>query len=174
MVIRIFYVAIAIFSIAMVILSVQAPYLSEFFKNELEIASIEMEGIIDYEVNNEIILSSFEAQKGIRYSTRDEFFNFIGKNIDKDTNNTLTANKAIYKGDIITFIDNAIYLNSDNLQYKSDEIVYNSKEKTIKSDKPFVAMQDDKKVIGSSVIYDLNKKQTFAKGVNAWFSTKQD
>ena len=56
MVIKIFYVAIAIFSVAMVFLSLQDPYLTEAFKKDNTIANMEMIGINDYEIGEKINL----------------------------------------------------------------------------------------------------------------------
>lgn len=172
MAIRIFYFGIAIFSVMMVILSVQTPYFSDFFKNELNLAETEMSKIVDYEVTNEKINARYKAQKGIRYKDKDEFENFKGLVLGNDTNHTLSSKKAIYKGEIIEFLDDAKYKNSDEINYISDEIIYNTKTKIATSNKPFILWQNENNVTGLTLKYDLNTKQTFATGVHGCFIRK--
>ena len=171
MVIKIFYVAIAIFSVAMVFLSLQDPYLTEVFKQDENIANMEMFGINDYEVSQSII-SKMSAKSGIRYETYDEFKDFKGVRID-DINHTLYSKVAIRKDDEIIFKGNANYQNSDNINYNSEEIIYNIKTKIVKSNTPFTMWQNDDKVTGTSIKYDINKKQTNAKGIKAWYQLKE-
>ena len=75
MVIKIFYVVIAIFSVAMVFLSVQTPYFEEMFKENLNVSNLEMQGVRDYQVG-EKISDEFKTKNGIRYKDRDEFYEF--------------------------------------------------------------------------------------------------
>lgn len=173
MALRIFYFGIAIFSVAMVILAVQTPYLGDFFKQELNVASLEMDNIIDYEVNSQIIVGRYEADKGIRYSDKDEFMNFVGYVISKDNNHTLSSDIAIYQGDEIKFINNAKYYNSDAFNYISDEIIYNTVTKIAVSNKPFVLWQYENNVTGLTIKHDLNTQQTFATGVYGCYNIKK-
>ncbi|MDK8323621.1 MAG: LPS export ABC transporter periplasmic protein LptC [Campylobacter ureolyticus] len=172
MAIRIFYFGIAIFSVMMVILSVQTPYFSDFFKNEIDLAQTEIFDIADYEVTEEKIIAKYEADKGVKYKDKDEFENFKGLILNKDTNHTLSSKKAIHKDDIIEFLGNAEYKNSDEINYISDEIFYNTKTKIATSNKPFILWQNENNVTGLNLMYDLNTKQTFATGVNGWFIRK--
>ncbi|CZE49244.1 Uncharacterised protein [Campylobacter geochelonis] len=173
MVIRIFYIAIAIFSVAMVILSVQTPYFSDFFKEDLSVANMEMTKIEDFEVSENKITGKFSSDSGVRYKDRDEFNGFLGEILGDDVNHTLSSKKAIRKNDVLTFFGDAKYKNSDNLNYISDEIIYNTKTKIAQSNMPFVMTQYENKVVGANLKYDLNKKQTFATGVHGWFQTKE-
>lgn len=173
MVIKIFYIVIAIFCVTMVILSVQSPYLSDDFKRDLSIANMEMNNIIDYEVSQSVT-GKFTSDKGTRYNDRDEFENFYGQIFEKDTNHTLKSNKARYKKDIVTFSGKATYTNTDDLNYISEEIIYNLKTKVAQSDKPFVMTQNNDKITGKNLKHILATKQTFAKGVHAWIQTKEN
>ena len=171
MVIKIFYVAIAIFSVAMVFLSLQDPYLTEAFKKDNTIANMEMIGINDYEIGKKINLQII-AKSGTRYKNYDEFRDFNGTHLDVDLNHTLSSKTAIRKGDTLTFKGDANYHNSDNINYTSQEIIYNTKKKIVKSDSDFVMWQGEDKVSGKSIVYDINKKQTNAKGIHAWYLIK--
>lgn len=173
MALRIFYFGIAIFSVAMVILAVQTPYLSDFFKDELDIASLEMHTIIDYEVDEQIVSGKYEADKGVRYSNKDEFINFTGFVVGEDINHTLSSDLAIYEGDEIHFINNARYYSSDAFNYTSDEIIYNTATKIVLSNKPFTLWQYENNVTGLTIKHDLNTKQTFATGVHGWYHIQE-
>ena len=172
MVIKIFYVAIAIFSVAMVFLSLQDPYLTETFKQDNAIANMEMNGIVDYEVGQNIN-SKIIAKSGTRYKTYDEFSEFSGVRIENNETHTLRSDIAIRKGDELVFKGNANYHNSDNINYNSEEIIYNTNSKIVQSNVPFVLRQGDDSVSGNSIIYDINKKQTNAKGIKAWYFLKE-
>ncbi|NLK66804.1 MAG: LPS export ABC transporter periplasmic protein LptC [Campylobacteraceae bacterium] len=173
MALRVFYFGIAIFSVAMVILAVQTPYFGDFFKEELDIASLEMEKIIDYEVTPAKITSKYEAKKGVRYSNKDEFINFVGHTIDDDVNHTMSSNIAVLQGDEVWFIDDARYSSSDAFNYISDEIVYNRVTKIVTSNKPFTLWQYENNVTGLTIKHDLKTKQTFATGVHGWYNLQE-
>lgn len=171
MVIKIFYFVIALFSVAMVFLSVQTPYVSDIFKENSKIAVMEMKDITDYEISPQLIVGEYKAKSGERFKNRDEFSKFKGRILD-DINHTIISDKAQMNGDIITLWKNGHYQNTDNINFYSEKIVYNSKKKFLKSDTNFTMTQDTDKVTGKSVEYDINKKQTKAKGVKGWFQSK--
>jgi len=172
MVIKIFYFAVAIFAVAMVILSVQTPYVSDIFKEDAKIAVIEMNGVTDYQISSEQVLGKFDATSGKRFKKHDEFENFHGIYLGEDVNHTLKSKKATIKGKVITLQNDAKYSNSDDINYTSSKIIYNSKTKIINSPKEFRLTQNQDIVIGNNATYDMNKKQTFAKGVHGWFQTE--
>ncbi|MSN96016.1 LPS export ABC transporter periplasmic protein LptC [Campylobacter sp. FMV-PI01] len=171
MAIRIFYIAISIFSVAMVFLSLQTPYFRDFFKSNLEIASMEMIDIVDYGITPDIVNSKYTAKKGVKFKDRDEFYDFRGQ-ILGDFNHTLSSKKALYKNNTITLFDDVKYSNSDGLNYLSDEIIYNTKTKIVKSQNQFLMLKGENNITGKNLVYDLNKKQSFAKEVKAWYHIK--
>ncbi|MDA3077500.1 LPS export ABC transporter periplasmic protein LptC [Campylobacter sp. JMF_06 NA1] len=170
MVIKIFYVVIAIFSVAMVFLSVQTPYFEEMFKENLNVSNLEMQGVRDYQVG-EKITGEFRAKNGIRYKDRDEFYEFDAVIID-DINHTISSNLAVKKGDNIKFSGSAHYRNSDEIDYKSEQITYNLKNKIVRSDVPYTLTQGENKVTGEKISYDTKNKKTNSKGIHAWYYTQ--
>ena len=87
MVIKIFYFFIALFSVVMVFLSVQTPYVAELFNgDDSKIATIEMHGIDDYEITNDKITAKFSAKSGERFSNKDVFSDFVADKIFDDLN----------------------------------------------------------------------------------------
>ncbi|NLY04286.1 MAG: LPS export ABC transporter periplasmic protein LptC [Campylobacter sp.] len=172
MALRVFYIGIAIFAVALVFLTFQVPYTENFFKVDIDISTMEMDGIINYEVSTAGISAVYEADSGVRFHDRDEFINFRGKMLGKDRNHSMVSNKVISKGDELIFIGDAKYLSSDDISYVSQEIIYNTKDKTAVSNVPFILRQNENNVTGDTLVHDLNHEQTFATGVHAWYFFK--
>lgn len=152
----------------MVVLGFQVPYFSDMLNDKIIIANIEMDDIKDFQVADTIDIKSI-AKKGIKYQDREEFIKFASFLYAKDLNHTISSDIAVHKGDLIIFNPNTIYKNSDNLTYKTKEIIYNMKTKIAISNYPFIATKDRDRVIGKSLVYDLNKKTTLAREVKGWF-----
>ncbi|MCI6988729.1 MAG: LPS export ABC transporter periplasmic protein LptC [Campylobacter sp.] len=172
MAVKFFYGLIAFFIVTIAFLTVQTPYINEFFDENLSVANMQMGGIVDYDINSSVISVKTTATSGTRYKTHDEFYEVKADRID-DVNSTIIANKAIYKGDILTLLDDATYINSDDMVYVSDEIIYDSKANTLTSNTPYILSQDINLVKGSWIKYDISKKQTFSKGISAWYQLKE-
>lgn len=168
MAVKFFYGLIAFFVVTIAFLTVQTPYVNEFFDENLSIANMQMSGIVDYDINSSIISTQILASKGTRYKTHDEFFDIKADRID-DVNSTLIGNKAVYKGDILTLLGDATYINTDDIVYVSDEIIYDSKAKTLTSNTPYIFSQNINLVKGNWIKYDISNKQTFSKGIKAWY-----
>ncbi|QKF64456.1 hypothetical protein [Campylobacter corcagiensis] len=169
MALRIFYFGTILFAVALVFLMMQVPYTKDFFKDDIDIATMEMRDITDYQVDINGTNAIYQADSGIRYSSHDEFENFRGKMIDSDRNHSMRSNVAISKGDELIFKGKATYLSSDDINYISEEIIYNTKDKTATSKVPFFLRQNENNVTGDSLVYDLKFKQTYATGVHAWY-----
>lgn len=172
MVIKIFYVAIAIFSVAMVFLSLQEPYSLQTFKEDVQLGNLELKNVVDYEVGQNIS-AKLMAKSAVKFKDYDEFKDFKGTLLQNNINHTLTSDIAIHKGDELIFKNNAKYQNSDNINYTSQEIIYDTKAKIVQSKTPFTMWQNSDKVTGNSIKYDIDKKQTTAKGVKAWYTIKE-
>ena len=85
----------------------------------------------------------------------------------------LSSDKAISQNDEIIFQKNANYENNDSLKFKSDEVIYNTKTKIVRSEANFTITRNGDKALGDSGSYDLGKKQTQIKGLRAWVEEKQ-
>ncbi|ASM40650.1 LPS export ABC transporter periplasmic protein LptC [Campylobacter sp. RM12327] len=172
MVIKIFYFVIALFSVSMALIAFQSPYLKQISKIEVGIASMQMNGIKNYEINSSGINGLYEATKALRINDDDYFYDFKGKILRDDTVHNLRSDEGIYKKDEVIFKKNAFYENSNNLNFSSQEIIYDIKSGIVKSDVDFVATQNKDKIIGKSVKYDTKNKQIYAKGVHSWINLK--
>jgi len=152
LVVKIFYFVVAIFSAVMIFLAAQDPYLANVLKVDTKISNMQVNDVVDYEINSTKISGVYESDELNRYSDRDEFLDFK---------------------DEIIFQKNANYENNDSLKFKSDEVIYNTKTKIVRSEANFTITRNGDKALGDSGSYDLGKKQTQIKGLRAWVEEKQ-
>ena len=90
-------------------------------------------------------------------------------NVPNDKHN-INAKEAIYKDNNITFINDVRYVNLvTNLRYNSNEIIYDSANKILLSNTPFELLQNNDKILGDSIMYQLDSNEIMAKGVRGWF-----
>ena len=61
MVIRIFYLVVSVFSVAMVYLAIEEPYYSELLKGGEVSANMQMNTVTDYEMNATVVNARYEA-----------------------------------------------------------------------------------------------------------------
>lgn len=151
----------------MVYLTLQDPYYSQLFKSEKNPLNMQINNVVDYEINASIVAGKFETDEWRRYPDRDEFLNFRAKILRNDVKHDAICDEAFYQDGIAKFKGNANYSNSDRIRLVSDEIIYDSKKKVVKSDVNFTITQNSDKIQGKSVIYDINLKQMNATGVKA-------
>ncbi|MCR8678921.1 MULTISPECIES: hypothetical protein [Campylobacter] len=167
--IRIFYFAVAIFSISVVVLMLQSPYDIKANINNIKVANMQADEVISYEMNATDIYANFISSSVIAYDDYNKFINPNVTFIHKDKHN-INAKEAIYKDNNITFINEVKYINLiTNLRYNSNEIIYDNSTKILLSNLPFELLQNSDKILGNSVIYELDNNYITAKGVRGWF-----
>ena len=76
MVIRIFYLVVSVFSVAMVYLAIEEPYYSELLNGGEVSANMQMNAVTDYEMNATTISARYEADTWNRYPEFDELVKF--------------------------------------------------------------------------------------------------
>ena len=130
-----------------------------------------MKKIVDYQIG-ERVDAKFTADGGTRYKDRDEFVNFKAEEIGADLNHTLVSKTATRAGELIKFNGDAHYVNSSGFDYTSQEIIYDTSSKIVRSDVPYVLRQGGDRITGASISYDAKTKQTNSKGIHAWYLIK--
>ncbi len=168
MVIKIFYFTIAIFSVCMVFLMLQNPYEEIITKNDIKIANTVIYNITNYESNETGIIRIYQAKNVKRYKDKDEFSDFYAQILD-DTNSTLNSKKVISRKNILEFLDDVIYKNTDNLKINSKLVLYDLKDKNLTIPRKFKITQNQNKIVGKNLIYDTQNKQIYAKKVKLWY-----
>lgn len=76
LVIRIFYLVVSVFSVAMVYLAIEEPYYSELLNGGEVSANMQMNAVTDYEMNATTISARYEADTWNRYPEFDELVKF--------------------------------------------------------------------------------------------------
>ncbi|MDO4875084.1 MAG: LPS export ABC transporter periplasmic protein LptC [Campylobacter sp.] len=173
MVVKIFYFVVAIFSVVMIFLAAQDPYLANVLKIDTKISNMQINDVIDYEINSTKISGVYEADELNRYNDKDEFLSFKAKILRGNLKHFLSSDKAISQNDEIIFQKNANYENNDSLRFISDEVIYGIKTKIVRSEANFTLIRNNDKALGESGSYDLGKKQTQVKGLRAWVEENQ-
>jgi len=167
LVIKIFYFVVSVFSVAMVYLTVQAPYYAQLFKVDKTAANMQINDIIDYEINATAVSARYESDEWNRYDGKDEFLGFKAEVLRGADRHEMVSKRAIYQNDSIKFSGNADYRNSDGIRFISDEIIYEINDKIIRSDVNFTMTQNKDEAIGEAVKYDINAKKTYATKIKA-------
>ena len=173
MVIRIFYLVVSIFSVAMVYLAIEEPYYSDLLSGGEVSASMQMSAVTDYEMNATAVNARYEADTCNRYKDRDECLKFKGVAIRGDKEHNISSDEAIYQEDLLKFKNNVRYINNENLKFVSNEATYDIKKKIAISNTPFVMTQNGDKITGNSLVYDLNLKTTKIKGFQGWIEQER-
>ncbi|MGF7440939.1 LPS export ABC transporter periplasmic protein LptC [Campylobacter concisus] len=173
LVVKIFYFVVAIFSVVMIFLATQDPYLANVLKIDTKISNMQINDVIDYEINSTKISGVYEADELNRYNDKDEFLSFKAKILRGNLRHFLSSDKAISQNDEIIFQKNANYENNDSLRFISDEVIYGTKTKIVRSEANFTLIRNNDKALGESGSYDLGKKQTQVKGLRAWIEENQ-
>ena len=173
MVVKIFYFVVAIFSVVMIFLAAQDPYLANVLKIDTKISNMQINDVIDYEINSTKISGVYEADELNRDNDKDEFLDCKAKVSRGNLKHFLSSDKAISQNDEIIFQKNANYENNDSLKFISDEVIYNTKTKIVRSEANFTLIRNNDKALGESGSYDLGKKQMQVKGLRAWVEENQ-
>ncbi len=177
LVVKIFYVIIALFSVSMVFLMTQSPYSSQNIKAEISIANMQANNVVDYELNSTLVYGRYETKSIIRYKEYDELDTFKGTLFRGDSVHFLESKDALIRQNLITLTNDAIYKNQDDFKYESQKIVYDMQKKELFSDVPFKITQYKQNanadiITGNSVLYKIDDKKIFAKKVQGWLERK--
>lgn len=167
MVIKIFYAFIALFSLAMVLILAQNPYISNFGKANIEIADMQMSGVKDYEISQNGINSYYEASIWQKFGEKNNFFNFYGTILDANSTHKISSQSGYQKENTLIFSGNAMYENDKNFTFLSQEIIYDMKNKILHSNVPFLATHFDNNLSGKRISYDIKNGIIRARSVNS-------
>ncbi|NOZ90194.1 MAG: LPS export ABC transporter periplasmic protein LptC [Epsilonproteobacteria bacterium] len=116
------------------------------------------------EINENGIENELKATEAVKYKESLE-----AENIDITHQKIyhIIAKKAVYKKNIVS-IENNITLKKDNeMEFKTDSLIYNMKEKVAYTKDGFEMDLNGSKIYGSNLRYDLKQKDISADGINA-------
>lgn len=171
MVIKIFGVLIALFTIIFTILTLQDPYSLNLKSYSLDFKNMEAKNLNIYETNSSAIKAYYKANSWERYNDKDIFHYFTTLNFDFNLSaNTLELlnnqkNKIVFEGNIS-------YIDLNGTKILSQKVKFNPDEKIISTDVGFKAFLNKNRIDGNVLVYDLKKKTLQIEGVKAWIQEK--
>ena len=172
MALRIFYFTLGLFVLGLVYVLSNNYYSFDDKLPKTKIANVLISDVVDYELDLNSTKSKIIAKKIIRYSNYDEAYDFNASFIRNNSNEMLSAQKAIIEGDLITLQKKANYKNLDNnIDFLSDFVTYD--KKFLISKTPFRLTQNDNLIIGLDAKYDIKNEKLYAKKVEAWYMLKE-
>ena len=163
MVIRIFYLVVSVFSVAMVYLAIEEPYYSELLKGGEVTTNMQMNAVTDYEINASVVNARYEADTWNRYSEFDEFIKFRAEIFKDNKEHNVSSDKAFYNGGRIILKGNARYANNENLTFLSEEVIYSTATKVATTQTPFTLTKNEDKIVGKALVYDFELKKAYIK-----------
>ncbi|MBK1972179.1 LPS export ABC transporter periplasmic protein LptC [Campylobacter sp. 2018MI35] len=171
MVIKIFGVLIALFTIIFTILTLQDPYSLNLKSYSLNFKNMEASNLNIYETNSSTIKAYYKANSWERYNDKDVFHYFTTLNFDFNLSaNTLELlndqkNKIVFEG-------NVSYSDLNGTKILSQKVKFNPDDKILSTDVGFKAFLNKNRVDGNILVYDLKKNTLQVEGVQAWIQEK--
>ncbi len=120
-----------------------------------EVPQFELDQFVIYEISPTHIEHFFEGAHGKRFSDRYEATEAKFTNNEKELLESIGANNALYKDDVVYLKGNVHYVRADGLELRSNEGVYDQKHSFVKTDGPFTITKDQNSINGIGLYYDL-------------------
>lgn len=128
------------------------------FKEEtkVEVPKFELESFVVYEISSLGIDRFFQGEHAKRFEDRYEVSSAKFSNNSRTLFESISANNALYKDNIITLEGNVHYVREDGLEFRSDEGMYNTPHSLVTTRGSFVITQNSNRVHGTQL--ELNTK----------------
>lgn len=117
-----------------------------------EVPKFELESFVIYEISTLGIDRFFEGEHGKRFEDRYEVSSAKFSNNSKKLFESIRANEALYKEEVITLNGNVHYLREDGLAFRSDEGKYDVPHSLVSTRGSFVITQKNNKVNGTQLL----------------------
>ncbi|MDO9208851.1 MAG: LPS export ABC transporter periplasmic protein LptC [Sulfuricurvum sp.] len=127
-----------------------------------EVPQFELEQFVIYEITSSKIDHFFEGEHGKHFENRYEISGAKFTNNAKPLLESIRADEALYKEDVITLKGHVHYSRADGLAFRSSEGIYDQNRSLIQTKGPFVITKDQHRIEGSRLNYDLVHDTTSA------------
>ena len=121
-----------------------------------EVPQFELEQFVIYEINRVKIDRFFEGAHGKHFVDRYEISDAKFTNNAKTMLESIRADTALYKGNLISLDGNVHYVREDGFQFRSSEGTYDQNSSRIQTKRAFVLTKDGNKVDGTHLDYNVN------------------
>jgi len=152
----------------MVFLLYQKPYNVVQSKDSKNSPNIEMINMVNYSITEDGISHIVKASKVLRFVDRDEFYTIDTIRRTKGTLlENLKADSGLLIKDDLKLTGNVRYLNSDSVQFQSQEADYNLKTKVVKTDVDFMLKDNSSITRGTSMVYKTIEGKIYANNIKS-------
>lgn len=121
-----------------------------------EVPQFELDHFIIYEISTSKINRFFEGDNGIRFSDRYIVYNAKFSNNERELFESIRADNAHYKDDVVKLNGNVHYVRDDGLNFQSQEGLYDQKNGFVKTNGAFLITKEGNSVRGTHLYYNLN------------------
>jgi LPS export ABC transporter protein LptC len=132
-----------------------------------EVPQFELDKFVIYEISPHKIDRFFEGEHGKHFEDRYEVSSAKFSNNEKTLFESIRADNALYKNDIITLDGHVHYQRADGLQFHSNEGEYDQNRSLVKTDGVFTITKNDNIIHGTRLYYDLNLESVSADQIRA-------
>ena len=146
-------------------LSTKEPVTLEIKQPKLNFSDITFENLDTFLFTPEGLKGKLQASTALIYKEHNELYGVRTILWFNDHNDTLRADKALYRQNILHLINNISYRSNNTFLLKSDDLVYNIDTEIAVSKTPFSLEGNRSKVTGSYLVYDTVKREVKANNV---------
>lgn len=132
-----------------------------------EVPLFELDKFVIYEISPTKVDRFFEGEHGKRFSDRYEVSVAKFTNNEKSLLESIRADKALYKENIIALDGKVHYARADGLQFHSNEGLYDEKRSLITTDGAFTITKNENSIQGTHLYYNLNLDTVSADQIQA-------
>ena len=125
-----------------------------------------------YELNNLGLKTLMYGKSAIKYSDKYDISDINYTDNSKEYRANMVADKGIYKNNIVRLIGNVIYKRKDGLKFKTQEVIYNKKNRIAISDTDYTMYMGENWIRGSYLKYNSLLKRIESKNVVASYQIK--
>jgi LPS export ABC transporter protein LptC len=134
-----------------------------------EVPQFELDKFVIYEISPDRIDRFFEGDHGKRFSDRYEVSEAKFTNNEKPLLESIRADNALYKDDVISLDGKVHYSRADGLQFHSDEGIYDQARSLITTDGDFTVTKNENIIQGTHLYYNLNLDTVSADKIQATY-----
>ncbi|MDD2829509.1 MAG: LPS export ABC transporter periplasmic protein LptC [Sulfuricurvum sp.] len=141
-------------------------------KDMKEVPQFELNNFIIYEISPLKINRYFEGKHGLHYSDRYVIKEGKFTNNERALLESIRADNALYKGDLVTLNGGVHYVRSDGVNFYSEEGQYDQKNGLIKTDRAFKITKEGNSISGIHLDYNLNLDTVSADRIQGVYQLK--
>ncbi len=137
-----------------------------------ELPQFELDTFVIYEISPHKVDHFFEGEHGKRFSDRYEVHLAKFTNNEKMLLESISAENALYKNDIITLKGNVHYSREDGLEFRSNEGSYDQNRSVITTQGGFLITKENNKIEGTQLNYNLTLDTVSANRIRGSYQLK--